>query len=465
LLNHKEKALVEKTVQREVEAMSKLNHPNVLRLFEVDWSTKYYDEAEDKMVDTQLIVLELAPAGELFKFLSMTGSFSETIARTFARQLVSGLKYMHSNGVYHRDLKPENLLMDASFKLKIADFGFAGIASSADMLMFSEVGTTAYMAPEIFNNQGYEPAAVDVWAAGVVLFIMVSGVPPFQKPNVTDWWFQKLHVGKNHLFWAAHSRTQAFSESFKDLINKVFCTAPARRYTLADIEKHAWVNEDVLSDAAIQVEFSRRKDIINETKAREKADARMQELASQGARREVEVGVDGKAYRGAEHVQQGVAVNPEADELPEAVPTLTAPVVFKAQQEQSTVPVLDIPAPVYVAGDNIISYTSFEANVSPAAALQRVGGLFKRLVCNFSTDNEKYQVTFRINILDKQISGTVQVYGITDPKSSFIVFRRVTVKEKMFVLLIKILMKGRCAAIPVLVLGNAVLNINTTVSH
>ena len=102
-------------------------------------------------------------------------------------------------------LQAENLLMSSNYTLKIADFGFAGVATpdaAVPLLMFTELGffsvrveayqkivsgTPAYMAPEVMNNRGYDPSCADVWSAGVVLFVMVSGILPFQKPNLSDW--------------------------------------------------------------------------------------------------------------------------------------------------------------------------------------------------------------------------------------------------------------------------------------
>ena len=196
-------ASVRKQVEAEVAVLSELKHSNVLRLVAVDWEAKY-TKRNGTVVPVILVVLELITGGELFEFLSSTGCFEEATARSYFHQLVAGVAHCHSHGIVHRDLKPENLLLDGSnFALKLADFGFAArMEAATGGLLYTNCGTPTYMAPEMFvRGRGYAPMPCDVWAMGVILFIMLAGFPPFQQPSASDWWFQKLVQGKYSLFW------------------------------------------------------------------------------------------------------------------------------------------------------------------------------------------------------------------------------------------------------------------------
>lgn len=99
--------------------------------------------------------------------------------------MVNGLEYLNSKGLCHRDIKPENLLFDGEFNLKLCDFGFAMKLSGRDGsgILHTVLGTESYMAPEIFIDKNYNGCAVDLFAAGIVLFIMVAGTPPFAKAD------------------------------------------------------------------------------------------------------------------------------------------------------------------------------------------------------------------------------------------------------------------------------------------
>jgi hypothetical protein len=116
-----------------------------------------------------------------------------------------------------------------------------------------------------------------VWSCGVILFIMLAGFPPFQRPDESDWWFQKLATGKHGLFWQAHSRSAYFSEPTKDFINKVLEPDPQRRITLEAMKKHPWFNGRTIADAALQSEFRRRKATVAEEKARLRSEKRASE--------------------------------------------------------------------------------------------------------------------------------------------------------------------------------------------
>lgn len=159
--------------------MSALTHKNIVRQYECGYSNYVKDSGKQKQV--LYIVLELAQGGELFDFIANTGRFEEKVARYYFKQFMEGLDYCHSKGITHRDLKPENVLLDNNFDLKIADFGFAAPVEGRDGsgYLVSKLGTLNYMAPEIHLKQPYQGRSVDLFAAAIILFIMVAQHPPF----------------------------------------------------------------------------------------------------------------------------------------------------------------------------------------------------------------------------------------------------------------------------------------------
>jgi len=310
---------VRKQVERECLAMSKVDHPNVLRMKEVDWDC-VYTKKNGKKQNIILVILELATGGELFEFLSYTGFFEESIARTYFHQLMAGVEFCHSKGVVHRDLKPENLLLDDQFTLKLADFGFSNLVCAAHKLMHTECGTPGYMAPEMFRNpKGYDGMKADIWACGVILFIMLAGFPPFQKPSTSDWWFNKLNSNKHALFWQAHSRSAYFSDQTKDFINKILNPDPEKRISIADMKKHAWWKGATITNVALVAELNRRKNTVDQFKSREKERKKKEkgELSSETTRGDDDIlGFEGDVHK-------GLGDEVSSDSLPPCPPKLT----------------------------------------------------------------------------------------------------------------------------------------------
>jgi len=272
---------------------------------------------------------------------------------------MSGVDFCHSKGVVHRDLKPENLLLDDEFTLKLADFGFSNIVCAAHKLMFTECGTPGYMAPEMAKGKGYDGAKADLWACGVILFIMLAGFPPFQKPSPSDWWFNKLSNNKHALFWQAHSRSAYFSDQTKDFINKILNPDPEKRISIADMKKHPWWKGATITKASLIAELNRRKATVDSVKNKEKE-----------KKKKEKEGLQGEVMRG-----EG---DPSTDDLPPSPPTFT----FKHQ-------VYDIPTrnttmldfedvedskegKLLVLDTSVARYTRFASTETPTKVADRI---------------------------------------------------------------------------------------------
>lgn len=156
----------------EVEILSQLDHPNVVKLYEI------FDEG-----NVLYLVMELMNGGELFDRIVEKEAYSEKEAADTIRPIVDSIRYCHENGIIHRDLKPENLLYDSSDEngtIKISDFGLARFVQNE--LATTACGTPGYVAPEIIEGKGYGQE-VDYWSIGIILYIMLCGFPPFYDEN------------------------------------------------------------------------------------------------------------------------------------------------------------------------------------------------------------------------------------------------------------------------------------------
>jgi serine/threonine protein kinase len=167
-------------VQTEIEALTALDHQNIIKLIEQGTGDQVHSKKGKKKV--KYIVLEIAQGGELFDFVALGGALSESTARFFFGQLMNALKYCHDRGVVHRDLKPENIMLDKGYNVKVADFGFAAPAEGRDGsgLLETQLGTISYMAPEIHRGDKYDGKAVDIFAAAIILFVVLTQRPPFE---------------------------------------------------------------------------------------------------------------------------------------------------------------------------------------------------------------------------------------------------------------------------------------------
>mmetsp|Transcript_34402 Transcript_34402/g.91073 ORF Transcript_34402/g.91073 Transcript_34402/m.91073 type:complete len:619 (+) Transcript_34402:295-2151(+) len=228
-------------IYRELTSMQQVQHENVLSLERTVTNVPFPRENGDPR-EVLLLELELAPGGELFDYILTGGAFPEPFARAYFKQLLLALGECHRVGVYHRDIKPENILLNENFQLKVGDFGLASLNPSSELLR-TTCGTRSYQAPEILARQMYHGDKADVWSAGVVLFIMLAGNPPFKTAVRGDWWFNAISLNRYDQFWLAHQRPPApkvYAEA-QEFLNSIFTVTGEERKTVADLLNHRWI--------------------------------------------------------------------------------------------------------------------------------------------------------------------------------------------------------------------------------
>ena len=198
----------------EITILSKLSHPSIMQIYEIyEDNTNVY------------IISEYCKGGELFDVISQKGSFTEKEASIIMKQLMSAICYSHQNGIVHRDLKPENILMDNDsddLTIKLIDWGCAKTLKKKEKLHEAD-GTSYYIAPEVLRGEYDEKC--DIWACGVIFYILLCGYPPFNGDNDEEI-FEAVLKGE---FEFPDEEWKSVSEAAKVLIQKMLTKNPKKR--------------------------------------------------------------------------------------------------------------------------------------------------------------------------------------------------------------------------------------------
>ncbi|XGW19873.1 hypothetical protein V3C99_003591, partial [Haemonchus contortus] len=215
------------SVNNELSILSRVSHPFVIRLEEVFKSSSKL-----------FIVMEMASGGEMYERVVSKGRYSESEARQALKMLLNGLAYLHSLRITHRDLKPENLLYSDTrpdARLLITDFGLAHQATRPNETMTETCGTPEYIAPELLLRVPYTEK-VDMWAVGVIAYILMSGIMPFD-----DDCRSRLYT---HIITANYVYYPQFwsgSESAKQFVDCLLETNAAERLSAVEASRHEWM--------------------------------------------------------------------------------------------------------------------------------------------------------------------------------------------------------------------------------
>nr|XP_055064055.1 serine/threonine-protein kinase DCLK1a isoform X4 [Misgurnus anguillicaudatus] len=225
----------EHMIQNEVDILRRVKHPNIVLLIE---EMETYSEL--------YLVMELVKGGDLFDAITSANRYTERDASGMLYNLTNAIKYLHSLNIVHRDIKPENLLVyehqDGSKSLKLGDFGLATVV---DGPLYTVCGTPTYVAPEIIAETGYG-LKVDIWAAGVITYILLCGFPPFRgSTEDQEALFDQILLGQLEFpppYW------DNVSDSAKELIVSMLQVEVDQRYTALQVLEHPWVTNDGLSE-------------------------------------------------------------------------------------------------------------------------------------------------------------------------------------------------------------------------
>eukprot|EP01022_Parablepharisma_sp_SALTPOND_P024908 TRINITY_DN560_c0_g1_i1.p1 TRINITY_DN560_c0_g1~~TRINITY_DN560_c0_g1_i1.p1 ORF type:complete len:914 (-),score=67.53 TRINITY_DN560_c0_g1_i1:1166-3907(-) len=224
------------SMHREILILRKVDHPNVIKLYEVYENELYVH-----------LVLEYLKGGELFQKLQSKGVYSEKDASLAIKCVLQALDYCHTQNIVHRDLKPENLILAyfqvftanysdsiSDAELKIADFGLATIVDP-NVPEKLRCGSPGYVAPEVLNNLGYGTKA-DIFSAGIILCVILTGVSPFHGKSYQD----VLLKNKEGAVSLTQSHWTFVSKEAKDLVSKMVAKDPKDRCTASEALKHSW---------------------------------------------------------------------------------------------------------------------------------------------------------------------------------------------------------------------------------
>uniref|UniRef100_A0A8C5EEI6 Serine/threonine-protein kinase DCLK2 n=1 Tax=Gouania willdenowi TaxID=441366 RepID=A0A8C5EEI6_GOUWI len=224
----------EHMIQSEVSILRRVKHPNIVLLIEeIDTPTELF------------LVMELVKGGDLFDAITSSNKYKERDASCMLFNLASAINYLHNLNIVHRDIKPENLLVyehqDGSKSLKLGDFGLAVVVNGP---LFTVCGTPTYVAPEIVAETGYG-LKVDVWAAGVITYILLCGFPPFHSDEDQEVLFKHISNGQFEFpapYW------DGVSDAAKDLITGMLQLQVDERYSASQVLDHPWVNDENVSE-------------------------------------------------------------------------------------------------------------------------------------------------------------------------------------------------------------------------
>lgn len=231
-------------VDRELDILEKLHHPNIVEL------KAFYED-----LDNYYIVMELVPGGDLMDFVAANGAIGEDATQVITKQILEGIAYVHKMGISHRDLKPDNILIaqDDPILVKITDFGLAKFSDNLTV-MKTFCGTLAYVAPEVitgkFGSSQMElqqkdnySSLVDIWSLGCLVYVLLTSHLPFNGKNQQQM-FAKIKRGEFH---EAPLNSYDISEDGRDFLECCLQVNPKLRMTAEEALKHKWL-QDVYTD-------------------------------------------------------------------------------------------------------------------------------------------------------------------------------------------------------------------------
>lgn len=231
----------EKALINEINVLKSLDHPNIMKVYE------YFNTPK-----CLYIVSELCTGGELYDKITSNKCFNEELSAYVMKQLLSAVDFCHQNGIIHRDLKPENILIESEeearkefFTIKVIDFGTSDKFAKGKMIK-QQIGTPLYIAPEVLNNNYNEKC--DLWSCGVILYIMLCGVPPFNGETDDEIYcsVKRGRVSFDETEW------DYVSSDAKDLIQKLLTKDINKRYSAKQALAHPWIKK-----------MKRKQDVIN----------------------------------------------------------------------------------------------------------------------------------------------------------------------------------------------------------
>ncbi|KAG7093594.1 hypothetical protein E1B28_007260 [Marasmius oreades] len=207
----------ELSLQREIIVMKLIEHPNVMRLYDV-WD----------LPDEIYLILEYVQGGELFDYLCEKGRLPVSEALSYFQQIIHAVDYCHRFNIAHRDLKPENILLDTDLNIKIADFGMAIFQS--DAMLRTSCGSPHYAAPEVVSGGSYDGTKADIWSCGIILHALLVGRLPFDDEDC-EVLLQKVGQGKFEM-------PRDIPPLAQDLLRRMLTKDVRRRINMTQIQAH-----------------------------------------------------------------------------------------------------------------------------------------------------------------------------------------------------------------------------------
>lgn len=234
----------------EYQLLKNIDHPHIIRIYEVYNDTKNF-----------YLITEFCEGGDIFSIIQRQEEFSEKIAARLMKQVVNAVLYCHLNGIVHRDIKADNVLLlhnDINSPVKLIDFGIS-VKFEKDTKLRDKTGTVLYIAPEVI--QGAYDEKCDIWSLGVLMYMMLSGLPPFYGTSRKEV-MAKIKKGK---FSFKSKNWDRISKEAKDLIEKMLTYNPEQRPSCREVLNHPWFLREEVGKINTEVYLENMKRYENQS--------------------------------------------------------------------------------------------------------------------------------------------------------------------------------------------------------